>query len=146
MLFGLKDKRPPWLSKSSRKMFQRGLSHTVIDWFGQQWPTRNGLQTYPSELTTPLYDVRNVAYLTSDPKFSDTTLMGLVKVLGWPQEKIENYEARARAEDAAEAYERVVHARPSEDMLLAFEAMWIAGEYKAAYTFMAAVRKLPHPP
>jgi hypothetical protein len=60
--------------------------------------------------------------------------------------EVENYEARARAEDAAEAYEHFAAVNPTEDMLLAFEAMWLAGEFKAAYAFLAAVRKMPQQP
>jgi hypothetical protein len=145
MLGGIHEQRPPWLNKNNRRMFQRGLARESYEEFHKKWHTVSG--GYPSELTVVLSDVRNIAFLgTSDPKHPDIKLMQLVVKLGRSIGEVENYEARARAEDAAEAYEHFAAMNPTEDMLLAFEAMWLAGEFKAAYAFLAAVRKMPQQP
>jgi hypothetical protein len=140
VLDGIHERRPSWLNKNNRKAFQRRLARESYEDFHKKWRTVPG--GYPSELTVVLSDVRNVAFLTSDPKFPDTKLMQLAVKLGSSISEVENYEARARAEDAAERYQQVTQQRATEDMLLAFEAMWVAGEYASAYAFLAAVRKL----
>lgn len=128
------DKRPPWRSSNNKRNFQRELAEQVVKPYS--YPEN---RDYPSFLTVTISDMRHIAF--GRKPIADALVMNYAVTLGWSYDQVLSFEARVRALDAGERYFAATNTHPSEEMLQAFEAIWVSGEYFTAYDFFSTVKK-----
>lgn len=133
--------RRSWIFALNRLTFQRKLAADTLVWLDAKYNV--GGAGIPAMFLVPYYDMRNIQSITDTRALSmpDVKLMQAAFEVGRPINEILETEAVVRAQDAAVQYTVITNTDPSPDMILAFEAIWLAGEFTQAYQFMSALRK-----
>lgn len=128
------EKRPPWRSSNNKRNFQRELAEQVVKPYG--YPENRLI----SERVTAMRDMPHVRHRNGQVS-AIVAVMNMAVQLGWSYDQVLSFEARARALDAGERYFSATSTHPTEDMLQAFEAIWVSGEFFIAYDFFATHKK-----